>query len=103
MNLEAEPFFKQEPVVRTTGVQFLTMQELSTYCKQNGKGNLYMKASKIIGIVLIVAGAVGVAIALLADVIGIGTSERFGWRHIVTLIVGAALLVAGSILTAKKT
>ena len=62
-----------------------------------------MKAARIVGIVLIVVGVAGVALALLADVIGIGSWQGFGWKQIVTLGVGAALAVTGFIITVKKT
>ena len=42
--------------------------------------------------------AIGLVIALisgLADLIGVGESTRFGWKQIVGLAVGTALLGAG--------
>ena len=50
----------------------------------NKKGN---KAGLVIGIVLI-------ALALLADQIGLG-SGGFGWKQITALVVGALLVLCG--------
>ena len=47
------------------------------------------------GIVVALVGAVGVAIAALANPLGIGETEVFGWLQITGVIVGAVVTLLG--------
>jgi len=49
----------------------------------------------LVGGILIAAGAALVVLSLLAEPIGLGSSEGFGWEQILGLIVGAVTIVAG--------
>ena len=49
-----------------------------------------------ISLLLLVAGAIAIALALLADTIGVGGQEdTFGWKQLALVIVGALLLAGG--------
>ena len=61
-----------------------------------------MERKKIVGIILLVVGIIVLLLSLFADVIGIGTSPRFGYRHIVGIIAGAIFSAAGLFLILKK-
>jgi hypothetical protein len=62
-----------------------------------------MKGKKIVGIGLIVVGIVFVALALLADYIGIGYPEHgFGRGQKVGTVMGAVVTVVGAALTFKR-
>ena len=61
-----------------------------------------MGSKKTIAIVLLVLGIAILAVSLLADVIGLGGSPRFGYRQIVGVIVGAVAAIAGLVLARKK-
>ncbi len=50
-----------------------------------------------LGSALAAIGIVLVAISALADQIGIGDEEAFGWQQIAGVVVGAAVAVAGFI------
>ena len=60
-----------------------------------------MRTGKIIGIVLIVLGLLGLAVFALADVIGYG-GPGFGNRQIIGTIAGGVATVAGLILVLKR-
>jgi hypothetical protein len=47
------------------------------------------------GAVIAVAGAALVVVSLLADPIGIGGTDGFGWKQIAGAIVGGVGIVAG--------
>ena len=48
------------------------------------------------GILAIVGGVIAIALALLADTIGIGAKEgTMGWKQVALLVVGAALVIGG--------
>jgi hypothetical protein len=47
------------------------------------------------GIVLVLAGAVGVAVSALADPLGIGERNVFGWLQITGVIAGAVVALLG--------
>jgi hypothetical protein len=48
-----------------------------------------------IGIVLVLLGAIGVAISALADPLGIGEGEVFGWLQITGVIVSSVVTLLG--------
>jgi hypothetical protein len=50
------------------------------------------------GILLSVAGAALLAVSLLADVVGLGDSTRFGPNQVTGTIVGGVVLVVGLLL-----
>jgi hypothetical protein len=54
---------------------------------------------KTLGSAVTAIGVIVVAIAALADQIGIGDEEAFGWTQIVGVIVGAVVAVSGFIIT----
>lgn len=59
--------------------------------------------SRTAGIVLSVVGLCLLALALLADPLGIGGGEGFGYQQLIVFIIGmAALLFAGAILFAPR-
>lgn len=54
-----------------------------------------MMDERPLGIVVALAGAAGLAVSALADPLGIGEGEVFGWLQITGVIVGAAVLLLG--------
>jgi hypothetical protein len=60
-----------------------------------------MGARKIVGIVLIVLGALALGVFLLADIIGYG-NPGFGLRQIIGSIAGAVAVVVGLVLLLIK-
>ena len=60
-----------------------------------------MGAKKIIGIVLVVLGALALVVFLLADVLGYGR-PGFGIRQIIGSIAGAVAAIVGLILLLTK-
>jgi predicted MFS family arabinose efflux permease len=48
-----------------------------------------------IGIVVVLVGVVAALIAALADPLGIGGSDAFGWKQGVLLSIGILLIIAG--------
>src|SRR5437870_4128634 len=48
-----------------------------------------------LGIVLVLVGAVGTAIAALADPIGIGEGHTFGWLQLTGVIIGGLVILLG--------
>jgi len=54
-----------------------------------------MMDERPLGIMLVLAGGVGVAVAALADPLGIGEGEVFGWLQITGVIVGAVVALLG--------
>ena len=61
-----------------------------------------MGTKKIVGIVLIVGGIVGLLLSLLADAILTGRNPGFGPYQIIGTIVGIAAAVVGLILVLRK-
>ena len=53
---------------------------------------------KSVGSAVIAIGIVVLAISALADEIGIGDEEAFGWQQIGGVVVGAIVAVAGFII-----
>ena len=52
--------------------------------------------SRQMAVLAVVAGVLAIALALLADTIGIGSEEdTLGWKQMALLVVGAALVVGG--------
>ncbi len=49
------------------------------------------------------AGALAIAIALGANTLGVAASRAFGWKKAVVLIVGCDLIVAGLVVSARRT
>ncbi len=45
-----------------------------------------------VGSAVIAIGVIVVAVAALADPIGIGGSDKFGWKQIVGVVVGVAVI-----------
>ena len=54
-----------------------------------------MMDERPLGIVLALVGAVGTAIAALADPLGIGEGETFGWLQITGVIIGGIVTLLG--------
>ena len=48
-----------------------------------------------LGIVIALVGAVGTAVAALADPLGIGEGDVFGWLQITGVIIGAVVTLLG--------
>ncbi|RPH99696.1 MAG: hypothetical protein EHM72_10825 [Calditrichaeota bacterium] len=61
-----------------------------------------MKNLKTIGTILLAAGLLVLAVSLLADVFGIGSSDRFGARQIIGAVIGALVALVGLLLAGKK-
>ena len=62
-----------------------------------------MKRKKIVGIVLLVIGALILILSLIADLIGVGVNPVvFGYRQIIGTVVGVILIVVGSILSLRE-
>jgi hypothetical protein len=60
-------------------------------------------SKRTLGIVLIAAGALLVAVSLLADTIGIGAQPGIiGWKQILGAAVGAAAGIVGIVLAFRK-
>ncbi|HYI24736.1 MAG TPA: hypothetical protein VD767_04930 [Thermomicrobiales bacterium] len=51
--------------------------------------------TKVIGYVLLLAGAALAAFSLLADWLDVGGGEGFGYQQMIVLIVGIVLILAG--------
>jgi hypothetical protein len=52
-------------------------------------------SSRQIGMVVVVVGVVAALIAALADPLGIGGEEGFGWKQGVLLAIGIILIIGG--------
>jgi uncharacterized membrane protein len=57
---------------------------------------------KSIGWAVTTAGIIVVAIAALADQIGIGTSDALGWKQILGVVIGAVIAVSGFIIASRR-
>ena len=61
-----------------------------------------MSRTLVLGLALIVIGLVLALISGLAELIGLGDpTDTFGWKQVVGLAVGAALLVAGIVMVRR--
>ena len=54
-----------------------------------------MMDERPLGIVVALVGAVGTAVAALADPLGIGEGDVFGWLQITGVIIGAVVTLLG--------
>jgi hypothetical protein len=54
-----------------------------------------------LGIVLAIVGAVGTAVSALADPLGIGEGNTFGWLQITGVIIGAIVILLGLVIAAE--
>jgi hypothetical protein len=54
-----------------------------------------MMDERPLGIVLFLVGAVGTAVAALADPLGIGEGEVFGWLQITGVVIGGIVALLG--------
>jgi hypothetical protein len=54
-----------------------------------------------IGILLLVVGAVGTAVAALADPLGIGEGEVFGWLQITGVVIGVVVTLLGLVVATE--
>ena len=61
-----------------------------------------MKGRKKAGIVLLVLGAIVLALSLTVDLIGIGGSPVFGYRQVIGTVGGAIAVVAGLVLALRR-
>jgi hypothetical protein len=57
-----------------------------------------MQSKRSLGVVLLLVGLVVFAASMLADFIGYGGSDAFGWKQITGSVVGAIVLITGIIL-----
>ena len=53
------------------------------------------------GLALAAVGIVVVAVAALADQIGLGESDALGWKQILGVVVGVVIAVAGSVIATR--
>jgi hypothetical protein len=61
-----------------------------------------MSNLRTIGIALLVVGVIILAVALLADPIGIGEGSKFGSNQILASVVGAIVAIAGLVLMRRQ-
>jgi hypothetical protein len=61
-----------------------------------------MSNLRTIGIALLVVGVIILAVALLADPIGIGEGNKFGSNQILASVVGAIVAIAGLVLMRRQ-
>jgi hypothetical protein len=61
-----------------------------------------MKGNKTLGIILFLAGVIILALSLLADSIGVGSSVGFGIKQIIGTAAGAVAAIVGLVLIRKK-
>lgn len=59
-------------------------------------------SKRTIGLILFALGAVGVAISLLADVIGVGTYPGINGAQLLGAVVGVVLAAAGGWMASRK-
>jgi hypothetical protein len=50
------------------------------------------------GLVLVIAGALGAVVSALADPLGIGEGHVFGWLQITGVIIGAVVFLLGLVI-----
>ncbi len=60
-------------------------------------------STKMLGLILVVAGVFLLLLGLFADTLGIGSATGFGWKQIAAVAVGAVAALAGAWLAARKT
>jgi hypothetical protein len=54
-----------------------------------------------IGVLLLIAGAIGTAISALADPLGIGEGNVFGWLQITGVVIGAVVTLLGLVIATE--
>jgi hypothetical protein len=57
-----------------------------------------MMDPKPVGLVLVIAGALGAVVSALADPLGIGEGHVFGWLQIKGVIIGAMVFLLGLVI-----
>jgi hypothetical protein len=53
------------------------------------------------GSIVVLIGAVGLIISALADPIGVGQAEGFGWLQLTGCIIGGAVMLLGAAMAAE--
>ena len=53
------------------------------------------------GLVIVIVGALGTAVAALADPLGIGEGNVFGWLQITGVVIGAVVTLLGIVIAAE--
>lgn len=61
-----------------------------------------MRNLRTVGIALLAVGVIILAVALLADPIGIGEGDKFGSNQILAAVVGAIVAIAGLVLMRRQ-
>lgn len=56
---------------------------------------LSMMDTRPIALLLVIVGGVGIVVSALADPLGIGEGEVFGWLQITGVVIGAVLTLLG--------
>lgn len=56
---------------------------------------------RTLGFAVLAVGVIVVVVSALADQIGIGCGDAFGWKQIVGVIVGAVIAVVGVIVASR--
>ena len=56
---------------------------------------------RLFGLALAAVGIVVVAVAALADQIGLGEADAFGWKQILGVVVGVVIAVAGFVIATR--
>jgi uncharacterized membrane protein len=56
---------------------------------------------RTLGFAVLAVGVIVVVVSALADQIGIGRGDAFGWNQIVGVIVGAVIAVVGVIVASR--
>lgn len=51
-----------------------------------------------LGLVLVIAGALGAVVSALADPLGIGEGNVFGWLQITGVVIGAVVVLLGLVI-----
>lgn len=61
-----------------------------------------MENQRTIGTVLLIVGVLILIVSLVADVIGLGATARFGYWQITGVVVGALVAIAGLVFALRK-
>ena len=54
-----------------------------------------------LGFVVAAIGVIVVVVSVLADPLGIGSSDTFGWRQIAGVVIGATIAVGGIVMAMR--
>lgn len=57
---------------------------------------------RTLGVILLVVGVIVLLVALGADVVGLGSSQAFGFKQIIGAVVGVVVAAVGGVLMAGK-